>query len=132
MEMVAAVSRTCEICLCDETRVIPLDEAFTRVTGLTMAAEANVNMTRHAGAELISLHAEIKECRVMSMQDIAAANFMESAGSCSICPLAGPHTFLGHISKTMCKYLLGGNSLADVQCGSIRKKKLESPSWERC
>ena len=46
MEIVAAVSKTCEICLCDETRLIPLDDVFTRVTGLKRAAEAVRNITR--------------------------------------------------------------------------------------
>ncbi len=45
IEIVAAVSSTCEICLCDWRRPTPLGDAFARVTGLKRAAEADRNIT---------------------------------------------------------------------------------------
>ena len=62
IEIVAAVSNTCEICVGDGTRPTVLGDTFTLLIGPMRAAEAVRNITRLLGSTGFSLRTEYSGC----------------------------------------------------------------------
>ena len=103
IEIVAAVSSTCEICLCDGTRLTPLGDTFTLETGPTRAAAAVRNITRLSG---ITGFLFIRRRAQMLSDEYATHRSFHLRGICTKLPTPGQCTlaFLTVYALKLCSF----------------------------